>query len=150
VLRVNAWTRGTSRFIIDETGKEIYVFRVDVRRGKTPSESRGGDLYLPVHEVCLEIADRFIEFRAEDSRKNATSQLDGISSIKQLWEVLYRRLDGSPVQSNIRYLPEPHDYYGGRTCRGIDWVCGDDPEAVEVSFYQLFINATSPPVLIES
>lgn len=100
MLRVNARTGSTSSFTIEETGKEIHVFRVAFTRGKALGESRGGELYLPVHEACLEIADRFIEYRADDPS-----------------------------------LPEPHDYCGGRICRGVDWECGDDPEAAKVNLF---------------
>jgi hypothetical protein len=96
--------------------------------------SVGGALYLPVHEACLDIAHQFIK-RATDKDKKTGALGNEINSMRNLWEVLYRRLNGSPIPPNIGFLPEPHDYYGGRLCRGTDWEPPNNPEDGEVSDY---------------
>lgn len=58
--------------------------------------------------------------------------LDGIISVKNLWEVLHRRLRGTAGVVPAWVLPEPHEYFGGRRCRNIDWEPEDDPEHAKV------------------
>lgn len=46
---------------------------------------------------------------------------DEISSLKQLWEVLYRRMPGTHYTPIEQTLPHPFDYYGGKSCRNLEW-----------------------------
>lgn len=108
----------------------------------------GGHLYIPIHEACLHIAHRFIE-RATDKDQKEGPVVNGIDSIRSLWEVLYRRVDGSSNPIYVGYLPEPHDYYGGKLCRGLDWELPNDPEDGDVSNYpyRLVLFVLMPPIL---
>lgn len=72
------------------------------------SHPRGGSLYLPVHNVCLQLADRFIDTVStmESAVMDTTSRR--ITSKLQLWEVLCRRVDqfGRDTMAN-----EPHSFF---------------------------------------
>lgn len=79
-----------------------------------------GHLYLPVHEQCFQLAQRFIDGGPEE----------GITSVKQLWEILLHRVQ---VNSTYYILPHPYEYYGGGGCRGVEWEPDDgEPEYGEV------------------
>jgi hypothetical protein len=120
-----------SRFQL-KSGEIVTPFRVHFVRGSPSATGIGGPLYIPVHEACLHIANKFIERRTQRGEE-AELAGNGVSSIRNLWEVLYRRVYGSPNPSRMGYLPEPHDYYGGKLCRGLDWEPENDPESGKVS-----------------
>lgn len=126
VLRLDAHAHGTSQFDILGSGERVNAMCVKIER-KTPAIDHGGPLYLPVHKLCLQLADCFIDSMGTSMHMSQVLLNDRITSIKQLWEVLYRRLHGSAW-----VLPEPHDYFGGRRCRNIDWEALDDPDHGEV------------------
>jgi hypothetical protein len=136
VLRLNAHAHGTSQFDLLGSGERVNAMCVEIER-KTPTIDHGGPLYLPVHSLCLQLADRFID--SMGTSVNTSQVLPGgrITSIKQLWEVLYRRLYGSLFPYRTWELPEPHDYFGGRRCRNVDWEAGDDLEHGEVRILAL-------------
>lgn len=99
-----------------ESSESVHHFELVLARPQGPGANFGGPLYLPVHETCLHIAHHFIR-RAIENENTATNE---INSFIGLWEVLYRRLDGMPHLSRIGFLPEPHDYFGGKRCRTMD------------------------------
>ncbi|KAF4615871.1 hypothetical protein G7Y89_g15245 [Cudoniella acicularis] len=87
-------------------------------------------LYLPVHCLCVQLSDCFVEQMAiVTSEKNISTE---ITSIKQRWEVFYRRLLVSRPVRPIWGLPEPHGYFGGRRCRNLSWGPGEDLEESEL------------------
>jgi hypothetical protein len=97
-------------------------------RGKIPGAGpHGGPLYLPVHSLCLELSDRYIENATTSNQKAEELPIDIVTSVKQLWEALYRRLFGSIIPEIGGELPEPHEYFGGRLCRNVYWELGDNP-----------------------
>ncbi|KAK8076287.1 hypothetical protein PG994_003559 [Apiospora phragmitis] len=53
---------------------------------------------------------------------------DEIRSIKQLWQVLHRRMLGTLPVVGEYLIEEPHDYFGGRLCRNVYWELDDDPK----------------------
>ncbi|KAK8076298.1 hypothetical protein PG994_003570 [Apiospora phragmitis] len=90
----------------------------------------GGHLYFPVHELCSQLAQRFMDNRTVSRDTFQTQPQEAISSVKQLWEVLLHRMTGSESQY---ILPEPHDYYGGSGCRNVYWELDDgEPEYGEL------------------
>jgi len=132
VLRLDAHAHGTSQFDILGSSKRVNAMCVEIEQ-KTPAIDRGGPLYLPVHRLCLQLADCFINSIGTSMQMSQVLLDDRITSIKQLWEVLYRRLHGSIFPSIQTWeLPEPHDYFGGRRCRNVYWEAGDDPDHGEV------------------
>lgn len=108
------------------SGEEVVPLYVEYRPLR--QAERGSPLYLPVHRACLTVADRYIESAA----LAPAPMPDSITSTRQLWKVLYRRMPGS-VGGCVWELPEPHDYFGGALCRNVDWEAGDDPAAAMVS-----------------
>ncbi|KAF2243545.1 hypothetical protein BU26DRAFT_609563 [Trematosphaeria pertusa] len=104
------------------SGEEVVPLYVEYRPLR--QAERGSPLYLPVHRACLTVADRYIESAA----LAPAPMPDSITSTRQLWKVLYRRMPGS-VGGCVWELPEPHDYFGGALCRNVDWEAGDDPAA---------------------
>lgn len=127
VLRLDARSRGTASFALLESGERVDVMRVAILPRK-PAPDHGAPLYLPVHCLCLQLADRLIDSVETSLLMTQVIPLDGITSDKNLWEVLHRRLCGNTAGTRTWALPEPHEYFGGRRCRNIDWEPGDDPE----------------------
>ena len=125
VLRLDAVSsEGSTSFIISESVERVKVMLVDL-----PQRSRdhGGPLYLPVHRSCLGLADRFF-ISTKTSLSMTGIPPNGVTSVLNLWEILYRRLPAS-IHSWPRFeLPELHDYFGGRHCRNVYWSARDDPE----------------------
>ncbi|KAI0965056.1 hypothetical protein F4678DRAFT_454043 [Xylaria arbuscula] len=117
VLQLEASYDDCNRFPVPGLGTAVEAFSV-------PPE--GGPLYLPLHKLCYQLAERFIDSRAEFQDITGVNPGDEISSIKQLWEVLYRRMPGSFLSSEY-ILPDPYEYYGGRGCRNVYWEPDDDP-----------------------
>ncbi|MCJ1329976.1 hypothetical protein MMC10_006657 [Thelotrema lepadinum] len=127
VLRLDAVSSdGSTSFVTTESGKQVEAMRVDLSP-LSPILDHGGLLYLPVHRSCLQLADQFIASTKSSPFMTGTPQ-DGITSIMNLWETLYRRLRGDVLCSRTFILPELHDYFGGRLCRNVDWERSSDPE----------------------
>lgn len=129
VLRLDAYSEdGLARFHLRECEKDVVVHQVNSTLGEKPGPPRGGSpLYIPVHGLCLKIADRFIDAKKHISRPSSGQ----IRSIEDLWEVLYRRVPGN-WHSHTCINPEPHYYFGGRKCRGKDWTADEDPSYGQV------------------
>lgn len=132
VLRLEARSHGTRSFALLESDEHVDVMCVAIQLRK-PTPNHGAPLYLPVHRLCLQLADRFIDSIESSSLMAQVIPLDGITSVKNLWEVLHRRLRGTAGGAPAWVLPEPHEYFGGRRCRNIDWEPEDDPEHAKVS-----------------
>jgi hypothetical protein len=131
VLRLDALALDTSMFQIIESDKQVDPMKIKVTI-VNPGTSLGSPLYLPIHNVCLKIVDSFLD-SVRIPLHNIRVQIgDKITSEKHLWEVLYRRLSGDAFGSNY-ILPEPHDYFGGGNCRGLEWDLGNDKKHGEVS-----------------
>ncbi|KAI1771558.1 hypothetical protein F4818DRAFT_429386 [Hypoxylon cercidicola] len=127
VLQLDAQYYEHNQFKILESGATVRAFTVGADL-PTPAVTSGGSFYLAVHRLCNQLAERFIGSRAEAHNTFQISPRDEISSVKQLWEVLYRRMPGSMPLTSEYILPEPHDYYGGRRCRNVYWERDDDPD----------------------
>jgi len=125
VLRLDAHAYDTYQFDLLGSGKRVDVMCVEIDQ-KTPAITHGGALYLPVHSLCVQLADRFIDSMGTSIHTSQVLPSDRIHSIKQLWEVLYRRLNGSLSFVRTWILPEPHDYFGGRECRNVYWEPWDE------------------------
>lgn len=121
VLQLDATYSEHNYFKIVDSGTTVGAFSIG------PHDS-GETLYLAVHRLCTQLAERFIDSRAESHDTFQIGPHDKISSLKQLWEVLYRRVPGSMQLSSEYILPEPHDYYGGRSARNVEWERDDDDE----------------------
>ncbi|CAD0093238.1 unnamed protein product, partial [Aureobasidium vineae] len=67
---------------------------------------RGGSLYVPVHDVCLTLADRFIRSASTSNDFETTSA--AITSELKLWEVSCRRLNQI---GTAEIAEEPHDFF---------------------------------------
>lgn len=99
-----------------------------------PGKTQGGPIYLPIHGHCVHIADCFVH--SVDRGLQIVPQEDhgNITSICQLWEVLYRRLDGYISANEYRIL-EPHDYFAGSSCRKLEWETDEDELEGEVRIF---------------
>ena len=60
VLRLEARSDETSSFNILKSGEHVKVMCVAIQLRK-PSPDHGAPLFLPVHPLCLQLADRFID-----------------------------------------------------------------------------------------
>ncbi|KAJ8067647.1 hypothetical protein OCU04_003255 [Sclerotinia nivalis] len=111
-------------------GQTVTAFAVKTQKSTpSPIQNRGGDLFIPIHEACMEIAEHYFTTTSDSSTsEQETSPTNGkITDIHSLWEVLYRSLLGEAVPLSYPYiLEEPHDYYGGRSCRNVYWEPDDD------------------------
>ena len=107
---------------------------------RTPSRDHGAPLFLPVHPLCLQLADRFIDSMETSLLMAQVIPPDGITSVKNLWEVRHRRLPANSTCFPAWALSEPHEYFGGRRCRNVYWAPGDDPEHAEVSYSTYLIK----------
>ena len=136
VLRLSARSKdGTNSFSLLESGEHVFASQLVFDWQKPGPPPHGVPLYLAVHRLCLQLADRFIE-STKASLILAEVPNDGITSILNLWRVLHRRLPGGTAGTSTLELPEPHDYFGGKRARNIAWEARDDPEHSEVR-YQL-------------
>ncbi|KAI1393090.1 uncharacterized protein F4822DRAFT_393052 [Hypoxylon trugodes] len=145
VLRLDSEYSEHNQFKILESGATVSAFTVGAG-SPTSTVTSGGTFYLAVHGVCNQLAEHFIDSRAEARDTFQIGPQDKISSIKQLWEVLYRRMPGSTPLNSEYILPEPHAYYGGRYCRNVYWEPSDDLEYGEL----LEENPSEIPNLTES
>lgn len=142
VLRFKACSDETSSFNILKSGEHVKVMYVDVEL-RTPSPDHGAPLFLPIHPLCLQLADRFIDSMETSLLMAQVIPPDGITSVKNLWEALHRRLPGTSSCVPASALLEPHEYFGGRRCRDVYWEPGDDPEHAKVS-YSTYIVKQQP------
>lgn len=79
-----------------------------------PDPSYGAPLYLPVHRSCLDLVTVFLSSSAATSVYIGVERPEGsVTSLKQLWEVLYRRVPWN-MYGQTWGLPEPHSYFAGR------------------------------------
>ncbi|KAF3770049.1 hypothetical protein M406DRAFT_325523 [Cryphonectria parasitica EP155] len=137
VLQLEAEADDTGRFLILDTttapsvsGKLLAAMCVEIDKPKPPPgpPEHGAPLYLPVHRACLELANRFISSTETSLLSGQTVAPDGITSIRQLWEVLYRRLPWT-LHGRTWVLPSPQEYFGGELYRNLSYEPDDDPEA---------------------
>ncbi|KAI9708921.1 MAG: hypothetical protein M1820_003615 [Bogoriella megaspora] len=130
VVRLNARSRGTEFFDLVDSGKQVNALRVEPWP-RLPGKELPAPLYLPIHQLCLELADHYVDSvtRSLHTEQNMTS--GSIDSIMQLWEVLYRRLPGV-VHSPMWILPEPHNYLGGQAARNAYWEPDSDLEHAQL------------------
>ncbi|KAI6081518.1 hypothetical protein F4821DRAFT_25144 [Hypoxylon rubiginosum] len=145
VLQLDAQYYEHNRFKILESGDVVSAFTVGGDL-PTPAVTSGGSLSLAVHRLCNQLAERFINSRAKSHDTFQMTSQDEISSVKQLWEVLCHRMPGTTPLTSQYILPEPHDYYGGRYCRNVEWEPEDDPGYGEL----LEENPSEIPNLTES
>lgn len=95
LLQIDVRTDDGSVFTSLESGEQLESMTVDIT-----SKSRythGARLFLPVHRLCLHLADHFVG--SADTPSSSSEGMDKlrITSIMQLWEVLYRRRDSTPL-----------------------------------------------------
>lgn len=115
---------GSHDFRLETSGEKVSVFVI---------WEEGDPFYIALHEACNQIAQYFI---ASGDTVQDTFQMgpeDKISSLKQLWQVIFARFEG--VISDVQYIPpHPTDYYG---CDGLfrcEYCPEDDgPELGQVS-----------------
>jgi hypothetical protein len=110
VLRLDTHALGAAQFGLLGSGERVNAMCVEIGR-ETPAIDRGGPLYLLVHSLCLQLADCFIDSIGTSTHPPQALPSDRITSIKQLWQVLYRRLYGSLFPYRTWELPEPHEYF---------------------------------------
>lgn len=145
MLRLDSRSHETAPFVLLASGEHVDAMRVALQQ-KKPKPDHGAPLYLPVHPLCLQLADRFVDSVETSMLKAQIIPLDGITSVKNMWEVLHCRLRGTFDGVPAWVLPEPHEYCGGRGCLNIDWEPGDDPEHAKVSFSSCLVimNSINP------
>lgn len=95
-------------------------------------ESEPAPFYLAAHSGCFVLAKHFIRTRAVVRNTFNIGPEDDISSLEQLWEVLYRRMPGDCYHPSETVLPDPFDYYGGKSCQNVEWEPEYGPEISEV------------------
>ena len=119
VLRLN--TRHVSRgyWKILDSGETIEPFTL-MGEEDSPGIVEEGALYLIIHDRCIQLVERFIE-KSVDQNTFHIHPEDEISSIKQLWQVMHRRMPGCHIYMPKNELPDPFEYYGGRGCRQRMW-----------------------------
>ncbi|KAG9521685.1 hypothetical protein KCV07_g3496, partial [Aureobasidium melanogenum] len=80
----------------------------DCDNGTFQFHLRGGSLYVAVHNVCLQLADHFMDTASTMERAVTSTASGRITSELQLWEVLCRRVDqfGRDTMAN-----EPHNFF---------------------------------------
>ncbi|KAH8678383.1 hypothetical protein BX600DRAFT_507334 [Xylariales sp. PMI_506] len=125
VLQLDAQCDDHNQFKVSGSPQAIEAFYVELDHS-SPRVTQGGALYLVTHRACLQLAHRFIDGREEVQDTFNMRPEDEISCIKQLWEVLYRRMPASLPSISEYILAEPHDYFGGRRCRNVYWEPDDD------------------------
>jgi len=139
VVRLEVEGTGTSRFELPNSGEIVHTMWAEYVRGNKQRQAHGGPLYLPFHGVCLDLTHHFIESAATFNQTGEGLPNDRITSLKQLWEIYYRRVNGAwtAVPDAYGTLPEPHDYFGGYRCRNTYWAPEDDPAygEVRISFH---------------
>lgn len=118
VLRLEARSDDTTSFYILKSGEHVKVMCGAIQL-RNPSPDHGAPLFLPVHPLCLQLADRFIDSMETSLLMAQVIPPDGITSVKNLWEVLHRRLPGTSFCVSTSVLPEPHEYFGVIRCRDI-------------------------------
>lgn len=108
----------SNHFQLLQTNKQVAAFDLSFdtsRRGI----SQGSPLYLPVHQSCLDLVMIFISCSTDTSARNSAGVPNGsLTSLKQLWEILYRRLASDPTQRRTKVVNDPNRYF-------TQW-CGDD------------------------
>ena len=124
VLRFDASTKeGTNSFVLSDSGECVDV--MCVKGHPRPGPDHGASLYLPLHRLCMQVADNFIDSVPVSLIMTHVVTSDGITSTKNLWEVLSHRLQGDRMGVPSRALTEPHDYFGGQECRNVYWDSDD-------------------------
>ncbi|THV66138.1 hypothetical protein D6D29_10434, partial [Aureobasidium pullulans] len=104
---------------------------------------RYGELYLPVHKSCLQMADRFVQ----NALVAATLPSNSITSQLMLWEVLHRRVD--PFCLTATYPKEPNKFFAD------SWTARQCPldleNSEEIAIYEVITaNPLDIPDLTES
>ena len=136
VLRIDARPLGGADFNPLEFRGIVKAMCVQVH--PSPFNRHGGHLYMPVHKLCLHIAERFIESRTAIERTTPESlHCKSITSLRTLWEVLHRRLYGSDSTDPDFTPEEPHEYFGGSECRNNEWEPLNDPSHGLVCFFSI-------------
>ncbi|KAF7860312.1 hypothetical protein EAF04_008439 [Stromatinia cepivora] len=94
-------------------GQTVTAFDVKTQKS-TPSPIRngGGDLFIPIHEACMEIAENYFTTTSNPSTsEQETSPTNGkTTGIYSPWEVLYRRLLGEA--RNAYWEPDDDEVFG--------------------------------------
>jgi hypothetical protein len=152
ILRLKATTSsdGTNPFTLLETGEKVNALIVDMYPFG-PGINDGGPLYIPAHRLCLEVADHFVNSQDPTAQKSRLRAGDKVTSTIEMWELLYRRIPQS-LFSIEWVVREPHDYFGGRSCRNVYWEPDDDVEHAAVCELQalLILNVLMLQQLHES
>lgn len=91
---------------------------VDLDNPISDPETEGGPISLPSHLGCVHIADCFVHSIDTDVHAAPEEDHGKITSIRQLWEVLYMRLEGY-IDTNEYALAEPHDYMAMTIFQGV-------------------------------
>ena len=91
LLRLSARSEdGSNIFFLSESGEKVFALRLQF--DQHPGGPRhGAPLYVPVHRLCLQLADNFIS-STKTSLILAGIPDDGLTSAINLWEILHRRL----------------------------------------------------------
>lgn len=121
ILRLDANTPdSTAQFLLTETGEEVKAYHYDDYGMDNPSKT-AHRLFIPIHRGCLEIADRFM---ARASNHISQSSTSSITTVNEFWKTLYLRINDR-LQSLCPCPDEPHEYFGGRSCRRRTWDVDD-------------------------
>ncbi|KAH8598387.1 hypothetical protein B0O99DRAFT_591687 [Bisporella sp. PMI_857] len=118
VLELNADYDELHGFTILQSSKKVDAFSMNADFFDR-SVNGGKPLSFAVHSLWIKLAKLFIAFRVETSDTFRMNEQDEISSIKQLWGVLYRRMPGTHLFAPEYILQELHDYFGGIGCRNV-------------------------------
>ncbi|CAH0027678.1 unnamed protein product [Clonostachys rhizophaga] len=117
VLEQEATYQEHNVFLISESGEKVTAFHV------VDNESA---LYLAVHGRCSQLVQRFISSRPEAHDVFQISDKDEISSVKQLWQVIFTRLSASG-RGFAYNIDHPTRYYGIASLHLTEWEPDNDP-----------------------
>ncbi|CAG9982212.1 unnamed protein product [Clonostachys byssicola] len=121
VLEQEATYQEHNMFLISESGEKVPAFHV------VGNESA---LYLAAHGKCSQLVQRFISSRPETHDVFQISDKDEISSVKQLWQVIFTRIPASG-RGFAYNVDHPTRYYGITSLHLTEWEPDNNPLAGE-------------------
>ncbi|KAK7216747.1 hypothetical protein V2G26_004750 [Clonostachys chloroleuca] len=117
VLEQEATYQDHNVFLISGSGEKVTAFHI------VDNESA---LYLAVHGRCSQLVQHFVSSRREAHDVFQISDKDEISSVKQLWQVIFSRLPASG-RGFAHNIDHPTRYYGIASLHLTEWEPDNNP-----------------------
>uniref|UniRef100_A0A0B7K335 Uncharacterized protein n=1 Tax=Bionectria ochroleuca TaxID=29856 RepID=A0A0B7K335_BIOOC len=127
VLEQEATYQEHNVFLISESGENVPAFHV------VGNES---PLYLAVYSQYSQLVQRFISSRPEAHDVFQISDKDKVSSVKQLWKVIFTRLPASGRGFTYN-IDHPTRYYGITSLHLIEWELDNNPLYIEADLIKV-------------